>query len=124
MLSYHIYKFSDYSSVQHAVLQTASSSNRKAKRIKERIRDDRRGWAAVRYSSCQAGTASEECVGENNNFSGGTFTVDVVVVLFGLKFCVFVYCTIPESMEACFLVVLGGGGGGVLLGRGGGMCCK
>lgn len=34
----------------------------------------------------------------------------------------FVYCTIPESTEACFLVVLGGGGGGVLLGRGGGMC--
>lgn len=35
---------------------------------------------------------------------------------------VFVHCTIPESMDACFLVVLGGGGGGVLLGRGGGMC--
>lgn len=34
------------------------------------------------------------------------------------------HCTIPESMEACFLVVLGGGGGGVLLGSGGGMCCK
>lgn len=35
---------------------------------------------------------------------------------------VIVHCTIPESMEACFLVVLGGGGGGVLLGRGGGRC--
>lgn len=33
------------------------------------------------------------------------------------------HCTIPESMDACFLVVLGGGGGGVLLGSGGGMCC-
>lgn len=35
-----------------------------------------------------------------------------------------VHCTIPESMDACFLVVLGGGGGGVLLGRGGGRCCR
>ena len=33
------------------------------------------------------------------------------------------YCTIPESMDACFLVVFGGGGGGVLLGSGGGVSC-
>ena len=45
----------------------------------------------------------------------------VVLVLLSASF---VHCTIPESMEACFLVVLGGGGGGVLLGRGGGMCCE
>lgn len=55
----------------------------------------------------------------------GAVTVDVVFVvvvsvLFGPTVSLFVHCTIPESMEACFLVVLGGGGGGVLLGRGGG----
>lgn len=38
----------------------------------------RRGWAAVRYSSCQAGTGSEGCVGENNRFSKGALTVDAV----------------------------------------------
>lgn len=48
----------------------------------------------------------------------------VVSVLFGPTVSVFVHCTIPESMEACFLVVLGGGGGGVLLGRGGGPGCE
>lgn len=48
----------------------------------------------------------------------------VVSVLFCCFVSVFIHCTIPESMEACFLVVLGGGGGGVLLGRGGGMCCE
>lgn len=60
-------------------------------------------------------------------FLGRTVTVDVVFVVLSvcclvLLSSVFVYCTIPESMEACFLVVLGGGGGGVLLGRGGGTC--
>lgn len=66
-------------------------------------------------------------MGKNNHFSG--VTVDVVFVALSVCCLVllssfFVYCTIPESMEACFLVVLGGGGGGVLLGRGGGNCCK
>lgn len=37
---------------------------------------------------------------------------------------VFVHWTIPESIDVCFLVVLGGGGGGVLLGRGGGRCWR
>lgn len=61
-------------------------------------------------------------------FLGGAAIVDVVFVvlsvLFGPTVSVFVHCTIPESLEACFLVVLGGGGGGVLLGRGGGKGCK
>lgn len=62
---------------------------------------------------------------KNNHFSGGTVSVDAVFVVLSvcclvLLSSVFVYCTIPESMEACFLVVLGGGGGGVLLGSGGG----
>lgn len=66
-------------------------------------------------------------MGKNNHFSG--VTVDVVFVALSVCCLVllssfFVYCTIPESMEACFLVVLGGGGGGVLLGRGGGNCCE
>lgn len=59
----------------------------------------------------------------------GAVTVDVDVAFVLLSVCrlvllssVFVHCTIPESMEACFLVVLGGGGGGVLLGSGGGTC--
>lgn len=52
------------------------------------------------------------------------FTVVVVlsVCCLVLLSVSFVHCTIPESMDACFLVVLGGGGGGVLLGRGGGRC--
>lgn len=125
-----IYKFSDYSSVQHAPccrlhhLQTEGKTKMEKKKKKK---DDKRGRAAVRYSSCQAGTGSEECVGKNNHFSGESgycwcrFCC-VVSVLFGPTVSVFVHCTIPESMEACFLVVLGGGGGGVLLGKGGGTC--
>lgn len=84
----------------------------------------------MRYSSCQAGTGSKECVGTSKKkqplFGGSRYCwccfCCVVSVLFGPTVSVFVHCTIPESIEACFLVVLGGGGGGVLLGRGGGMC--
>lgn len=81
----------------------------------------------MRYSSCQDGTGSEECVGKNNRFGkGGSCRCFccLVSVRLGCTVSVFVHCTIPESIEACFLVVLGGGGGGVLLGRGGGMCCE
>jgi len=42
----------------------------KKKKKKKKKKDDKRGRAAVRYSSCQAGTGSEECVGKNNHFSG------------------------------------------------------
>lgn len=76
----------------------------------------------MRYSSCQAGIESEECVDKTSCFSGEAVLVSSV--LFGPTVSVFVHCTIPESLEACFLVVLGGGGGGVLLGRGGGKGCK
>lgn len=49
-------------------------------------KNDKRGRAAVRYSSCQAGTGSEECVGKNNRyfFGGGGWgavTVDGVFVV-------------------------------------------
>lgn len=124
-----IYKFSDYSSVQHAPCCRLHHLQTEGKTKMEK-NNDKRGWAAVRYSSCQAGTGSEECVGKNNRFWGEKwlllmlFFVVLSVLLFGPTVSVFVYCTIPESMEACFLVVLGGGGGGVLLGRGGGTCCK
>lgn len=67
-------------------------------------------------------------MGKNNRFfQGERFLLVVfgcccrVVSVFGPTVRVFVHCTIPESMDACFLVVLGGGGGGVLLGKGGGM---
>lgn len=40
----------------------------KEKIFKNCLKNDKRGRAAVRYSSCQAGTESEECVGKNNLF--------------------------------------------------------
>lgn len=80
----------------------------------------RGGRAAVRYSSCQAGIESEECVGKNKEER----LLLMLSVLFGPTVSVSAHCTIPESLEACFRVVLGGGGGGVLLGRGGGKGCK
>ena len=107
-----------------------------------------KGRAAVRYSSCQAGTGSEECVGKNSRlffilcllfffffffWEWWWWVGERLLLILFLLCCqgvvwsdsvsVFVHCTIPESMEACFRVVLGGGGGGVLLGRGGGTCC-
>lgn len=116
-----MFKFSDYSSVQHA--RSCRLHHCQNKKGKYKNRGDKKRRATVRYSSCQAGTGSEECVGKNNYFliwDGG----NACVVVWSCCQRVFVHCTIPESMEACFLVVLGGGGGGVLLGRGGGKCCK
>lgn len=66
------------------------------------------------------------CGGVKDRRFGGSDGVScrVVSVPFGRTVSVSVHCTIPESTEACFLVVFGGGGGGVLLGRGGGVGCE
>lgn len=80
-----IYKFSDYSSVQHAPRCRLHHRQTEGKTRKEKKKkDDKKGRAAVRYSSCQAGKGSEECVGKNNRFfffGWGGVTVDVVFVV-------------------------------------------
>lgn len=75
-----------------SLLQTARSSNwrqNKNGKLKKK-KDDKREWATVRYSSCQAGTGSEECVGKNNRFSGEK---RLLLMLFLLRCqCVWSYC--------------------------------
>lgn len=72
-----MYKFSDYSSVQHAPccrlhhLKKKTNKQTRKSKVKRRNgkkQDDKKGRAAVRYSSCQAGTGSQECVGKSNVF--------------------------------------------------------
>lgn len=128
-----IYKFSDYSSVQHAPCcrlhhrqtegKTRKGNNNKKKMI-------RRGGLQWGIHLVKLGQGARNVWVKTTAFfwGGGVYCwccfCCVVSVLFGPTVSVFVHCTIPESIEACFLVVLGGGGGGVLLGSGGGICCR
>lgn len=65
----------------------------KAKQERRKKKNDYKGRDAVRYSSCQAGTGSDECVGKNICFFGRGEAVTVDVVFVVLSVCCLVLLT-------------------------------